>query len=146
MGSRKTRTPVTTDEPVAEATEPEATEPSDEEVQAAIAEAIAENQAKYAAANRQISVTDLYDEFTQLILAKVKGTRYAEFRTEQSAIKVFELTLFWAMNNRQQPAPVPQIPTVEVGGEGEGRPRDLRGRGRGDDLATFGFMSFGQNS
>lgn len=95
----------------AEAEQPveEAQQPSDEEIQAAIDAEIAAHQAQAALNNKapELSIQTIFSEAVALVSAAVPQTRRNREAgtpklSEANAVKLFELSLFWYMNSRQQ--------------------------------------------
>ena len=89
---------------------------SDEEIMAAIQAERAANAARARAASGGPSVDETLDTLSKLILDRIAPRRNARL-TEQSLVKLLELSIVWTLNNRNTPAP--EIPTQEIGGPGE---------------------------
>lgn len=66
---------------------------------------------------RQITLGELYAQFSELVLSHVRGRRIVEFQTEANAVRVLELALMWALNNRNQGGPAMEtgFPTSVIG-------------------------------
>lgn len=95
---------------------------SDEDIMAAIQAQTAANRAAAAAAGpRPISLQDLYFQMTALVKTEARLPGRGKL-TEQSAVKLLELALMWALNTRNNPTGVlnDEIPTEEIGNSGEG--------------------------
>jgi hypothetical protein len=97
-------------------------EMSDQEIWDAIEAEKAARAASYPPAPRQVSLQDLYFQITALVKAEARLPRAGKL-SEQSAVKLLEMALMWALNTRNAPAPVlNDIPTEEIGGSGEEGP------------------------
>lgn len=98
--------------------EPEGTltqQMSDEEIMAAIQAQRAENAAKAKAANGGLSVTETFDTFVSIVQNTARTQGRDRRLTEQTTVKILELSLGWVLQNRNYPS----IPTQEIGGSGE---------------------------
>lgn len=94
---------------------------TDEEIMAAIQAETAKNASRLTPpeAPKQVSLQDLYFQITALVKAEARLPRAGKL-SEASAVKLLELSLMWALNTRNAPAPVlNDIPTQEIGGSGE---------------------------
>lgn len=108
--ANKSTTPVDIEEPAIES-EPDGTltdKLTDEEIAQKIKAAIAANRARYEAANasqpapRRISIQELFQQSVALV-GVATGKRFRNdipTVSEQTAAKLYELALMWALNNR----------------------------------------------
>lgn len=82
----------------------ETTQPTDEEIRAAIA---AEFARRPAAPQRQISFQQLFEEGVALVASATgRRLRTNEVRvSEATALKLFELSMMWVLNHRGQATP-----------------------------------------
>lgn len=110
-----TETPVV--EAEAEEAQAEVQQPSDEEIMAAINAEIASRQA--ASAPRQVTIAELFEQGVALIASATgKNFRGGVPRvTEQTAVRIYELTLMWALNNRGQGGTPGILSNEEIGTE-----------------------------
>lgn len=94
---------------------------TDEEIMAAIQAEQAKNAAR-SSAPRQVSLQDLYFQITALVKTEARLPRAGKL-SEASAVKLLELSLMWALNTRNQPAPIlteePDFPVQEIGESSE---------------------------
>ena len=86
----------------------------DREVFAAVEAARAQAAARAKAANGGVSVDETLDTLSKLILDRIAPRRNARL-TEQSLVKLLELSIVWTLNNRN--TQMPDLPAQEIGGE-----------------------------
>jgi hypothetical protein len=111
-------------DPVAAAEEQPAEAVSEEEMLLRLQQEFSARRA--AQAPRSVSVMDLYHQFVSLVAGSL-GYRDAKIKSETNAIKLMEITLFWALNNRNQQNQSEVIPQSEISGESgeEGEEEEL---------------------